>query len=156
MVMDEGSAAGVLADDLNDSEEHRRTVYALFKASDARFDGRVFVGVSSTGVYCRPVCRARMPKFENCTFYHSAAEAEAAGFRPCLLCRPELAPGMSRVDARASLARRAAELLRERCSGGESVEQLAGKLGYTDRHLRRVFADEFGVTPVQYLQPCRL
>lgn len=156
MVMDGGSAAGVLADDLNDSEEHRRTVYALFKASDARFDGRVFVGVSSTGVYCRPVCRARMPKFENCTFYHSAAEAEAAGFRPCLLCRPELAPGMSSVDARASLARRAAELLRERCSGGESVEQLAGKLGYTDRHLRRVFEGEFGVTPVQYLQTCRL
>lgn len=156
MIAVEDPTAGVLAGDLNDSEEHRRAVYALFKASDARFDGRVFVGVSSTGVYCRPVCRARMPKFENCTFYHSAAEAEAAGFRPCMLCRPELAPGLSSVDARASLARRAAALLRERCSSGESVEQLAAKLGYTDRHLRRVFEEEFGVTPVQYLQTCRL
>lgn len=156
MTAKDNGATGLLEGDLNDTEEHRRAVYALFKAGDARFDGRVFVGVSSTGVYCRPVCRVKMPKFENCTFYHSAAEAEAAGFRPCLLCRPELAPGLSSVDARVSLARRAAELLRERCSSGESVEQLAGKLGYTDRHLRRVFEDEFGVTPVQYLQTCRL
>ena len=142
--------------DFNDTEAHRRAVYALFKANDARCDGRVFVGVSSTGVYCRPVCRVRMPKFENCSFFHSAAEAEAAGFRPCMLCRPELAPGASNADARASLARRAAALLRERCSSGEGVEQLAAKLGYTDRHLRRVFEDELGVTPVQYLQTCRL
>lgn len=156
MAVKGNTVAGLLEGDLNDTEEHRRAVYALFKAGDARFDGRVFVGVSSTGVYCRPVCRVKMPKFENCTFYHSAAEAEAAGFRPCLLCRPELAPGLSSVDARASLARRAAELLRERCSSGESVEHLAGKLGYTDRHLRRVFEDEFGVTPIQYLQTCRL
>ena len=156
MAVKGNTAAGLLEGDLNDTEEHRRAVYALFKAGDARFDGRVFVGVSSTGVYCRPVCRVKMPKFENCTFYHSAAEAEAAGFRPCLLCRPELAPGLSSVDARASLARRAAELLRERCSSGESVEHLAGKLGYTARHLRRVFEDEFGVTPIQYLQTCRL
>ena len=137
MAVKDNTATGLLEGDLNDTEEHRRAVYALFKAGDERFDGRVFVGVSSTGVYCRPVCRVKMPKFENCTFYHSAAEAEAAGFRPCLLCRPELAPGLSSVDARASLARRAAELLRERCSSGESVEHLAGKLGYTDRHLRR-------------------
>ena len=146
----------LLEGDLNDTEERRRAIYALFKAGDTRIDGRVFVGVSSTGIYCRPTCRARMPKFENCTFYRSAAEAEAAGFRPCLLCRPELAPGMSIVDSRASLARRAAELLRERCSSGEGVEQLAGKLGYTDRHLRRVFEEELGVTPVRYLQTCRL
>lgn len=156
MAVKDNTATGLLEGDLNDTEEHRRAVYALFKAGDERFDGRVFVGVSSTGVYCRPVCRVKMPKFENCTFYHSAAEAEAAGFRPCMLCRPELAPGLSSADARASLARRAAELLRERCSSGESVEHLAGKLGYTDRHLRRVFEDEFGVTPVQYLQTCRL
>ena len=85
MAVKDNTATGLLEGDLNDTEEHRRAVYALFKAGDERFDGRVFVGVSSTGVYCRPVCRVKMPKFENCTFYHSAAEAEAAGFRPCLL-----------------------------------------------------------------------
>ena len=78
MAVKDNTATGLLEGDLNDTEDHRRAVYALFKAGDERFDGRVFVGVSSTGVYCRPVCRVKMPKFENCTFYHSAAEAEAA------------------------------------------------------------------------------
>lgn len=148
--------AALLEGDLNDTEAHRRALYALFAASEPRYDGRVFVGVSSTGVYCRPVCHAHMPKFENCTFFRSAAEAEAAGFRPCMLCRPELAPGVANVDARESLARRGAALLRERCSSGEGVEELAAKLGYTSRHVRRAFEDEFGVSPVQYLQTCRL
>jgi AraC family transcriptional regulator of adaptative response / DNA-3-methyladenine glycosylase II len=84
-----------------------RAWYAAFKAKDARFDGRVFMGVSSTGIYCRPVCRAKLPKAENCTFYATAAAAEQAGFRPCLICRPELAPGNAPVDAASSLARRA-------------------------------------------------
>ncbi len=87
--------------------EQKRAMYEAFKANDIRFDGRVFVGVSSTGVYCRPVCPARMPKYENCTFFASAAEAEAAGYRPCMLCRPELAPDMSISDATENLARRA-------------------------------------------------
>lgn len=152
----ESRASDLLAGDLNDTEEHRRAIYALFESGESRFDGQVFVGVSSTGVYCRPVCRVRMPKFENCAFFRTAAEAERAGYRPCMLCRPELAPGVAAVDARASLARRAAALLRERCSTGEGVETLAGRLGYTDRHLRRAFEDEFGVSPVQYLQTCRL
>lgn len=137
-------------------EASKDVLYAAFKSRDARFDGQVFVGVSSTGIYCRPVCTARLPKFENCTFFGSAAEAEAAGYRPCMTCRPETAPGLSSVDARASLARRAADYLREHCASGESLEVLAGKLGYTTRHLRRVFMDEFCVTPVQYLQTCRL
>lgn len=140
---------------LNDKAS-RHALYAAFASGDARFDGRVFVGVSSTGIYCRPVCTARMPKFENCTFYRSAAEAEAAGFRPCMICRPETAPGMAAVDAQSNLARRAAVLLREECASGESIERLAARLGYTDRHLRRAFEAEFDVTPVQYLQTCRL
>lgn len=138
------------------SPQGKRAMYEAFKASDTRFDGRVFVGVSSTGVYCRPVCHARMPKYENCTFFESAAAAEAAGYRPCMLCRPELAPGLSTTDATASLARRAAVLLRERCTSGEKVDELAARLGYTDRHLRHAFEQEFQVTPVQYLQTCRL
>ncbi len=130
--------------------------YAALKARDARFDGRFFVGVSSTGIYCRPVCRAKLPKPENCTFYATAAAAEQAGFRPCLLCRPELAPGASAMDATASLARRAARLLEDECGSGQNLRELAGRLGCTDRHLRRAFAAELCVSPVQYLQTCRL
>jgi AraC family transcriptional regulator of adaptative response / DNA-3-methyladenine glycosylase II len=133
-----------------------RGLYAAFMAGDSRFDGRYFVGVSSTGIYCRPVCRAKKPKVENCTFYSSAAEAERAGYRPCLLCRPELAPGSSIADATANLAYRAMRMLEEKCGSGQSVDDLAGRLGYTSRHLRRVFMSEYNVTPIQYLQTCRL
>ncbi|MGI6033958.1 MAG: DNA-3-methyladenine glycosylase 2 family protein [Coriobacteriales bacterium] len=142
--------------DLNHPETRKRALYAAFSSRDPRFDGRVFVGVSSTGIYCRTVCSAHMPKYENCTFFHTAAEAEAAGYRPCLRCRPEMAPGLSSIDANASLARRAAELLRENCATGLDLQTLAAKLGYTDRHLRRVFIDGYGVTPSQYVQTCRL
>ncbi len=132
------------------------SLYAAFKAKDARFDGRLFVGISSTGIYCRPVCRAKQPKAENCSFFSTAAEAEQAGYRPCLLCRPELAPGASITDASAGLAYRASRLLEESCGDGQSLDELAGRLGCTDRHLRRVFAAEYHVSPVQYLQTCRL
>lgn len=149
--------AGILAKgDLNSPEERKQALYAAFGAHDARFDGQVFVGVSSTGIYCRPVCTASLPKYGNCTFFRTAAEAEAAGFRPCMNCRPETAPGRSAADARGSLARRAAALLQAECSSGAGMEALAAKLGYTDRHLRRAFEGEFGVTPLQYLQTCRL
>lgn len=139
-----------------DLTERDDALYAAFKAKDTRFDGRFFVGISSTGVYCRPVCWARQAKRSSCTFFSSAAEAEQAGYRPCLLCRPELAPGNSLVDATSALARKAARLLEENCGNGQSLEQLAARLGCTDRHLRRVFLDEYHVTPVQYLQTCRL
>lgn len=131
-------------------------LYAAFKAKDPRFDGRFFVGISSTGIYCRPVCRAKMPKEENCSFFATAAEAEQAGYRPCLLCRPELAPGQSSADASAALARKAARLLEENCNGGLGLDELAGRLGCTARHLRRVFAGEYHVPPIRYLQTCRL
>lgn len=136
--------------------ENDNGLYAAFKAKDARFDGRFFVGISSTGIYCRPVCRARQPKPENCTFYSSAAEAEQAGYRPCLLCRPELAPGKSITDATADLVNRAARMLEENCGSGQSLEEIAGRLGCTGRHLRRAFTAEYNVSPVQYLQTCRL
>lgn len=131
-------------------------LYAAFQAKDARFDGRFFVGISTTGIYCRPVCRARKPKPENCTFYTTAAEAEQAGYRPCLLCRPEVAPGTSITDASANLVYRAARMLEKNCGNRQSLEEIAARLGYTDRHLRRVFTAEYNVSPVQYLQTCRL
>ena len=104
--------------------ERDTALYEAFKAKDTRFDGRFFVGISSTGVYCRPTCWARQAKPESCTFFASAAEAEKAGYRPCLLCRPELAPGNSLVDASSVLARKAARLLDENCGIGQSLEEL--------------------------------
>lgn len=130
--------------------------YTAFKAKDERFDGRFFVGISSTGIYCRPVCRVKMPKKENCFFYPSAAAAEAAGYRPCLKCRPELAPGLAPIDALSSLARRAALRIESDDLSDSNLPELAESLGVTDRHLRRAFRTEFGVAPVQYLQTRRL
>lgn len=130
--------------------------YEALRSKDARFDGKFFVGVSSTGIYCRSVCKAKLPKRANCTFFETAAQAEAAGYRPCLQCRPESAPGMAPVDSERALARRAARLLKEDCDSSFNMASFAGKLGYTDRHLRRAFIEEFGVSPNQYLQTCRL
>lgn len=137
-------------------QENTSALYAAFVANDARFDGHFFVGVSSTGIYCRPICRARKPKAENCTFYHTAAAAEQAGYRPCLLCRPELSPGTSMLTATTELAYRAAKLLEENCGSGENLEELAARLGCSSRHLRRVFSAEYNVSPIQYLQTYRL
>ncbi|NLO26961.1 MAG: helix-turn-helix domain-containing protein [Actinobacteria bacterium] len=130
--------------------------YRAMSARDPRFDGRFFVGVSSTGVYCRPVCRARRPKPGNCSFFPSAAAAEAAGYRPCLLCRPELAPGNAGVDASGRLAQRAAGMIEDRISNGLDLDALAQGLAVTLRHLRRVFKAEFGVSPVVFAQTQRL
>lgn len=135
--------------------------YPALLARDPRFDGLWFVGVSSTGIYCRPICRVRTPRRENCSFYASAAQAEAAGYRPCLKCRPELAPQAghapwSVMDASRTLARQAADRL-ERCDDPEaSMEQVAAALGISGRHLRRIFVAEHGVSPLQYLQTRRL
>ena len=136
--------------------------YLALKARDARFDGRFFIGVTSTGIYCRPVCKVRVPRRENCRFFNHAAKAESAGFRPCLRCRPELAPQAvvwSIQDASSILAHQAARLLDEPEAWGEtelSVENLAGKIGVSDRHLRRIFESRLGVSPMQYLQTRRL
>ncbi len=133
--------------------------YAALSARDARFDGWLYVGVTSTGIYCRPVCRVRLPRRENCRFFASAAQAEAAAFRPCLKCRPELAPralAWSTADASRTLALQAAAWLDACDDPGASVEDLAAHLGITSRHLRRIFAAEHGVTPLQYLQTRRL
>jgi len=130
--------------------------YAAMQSHDSRFDGRFFIGVSSTKVYCRPVCRVKMPMQKNCTFYPSAAAAEREGFRPCLRCRPEQAPGHAPVDASGRLAYSAAALIQEGELEECSLESLADRLGVTSRHVRRVFAAEFGVSPVEYAQTHRL
>ncbi|HZP93059.1 MAG TPA: AlkA N-terminal domain-containing protein [Burkholderiales bacterium] len=132
------------------------TCYRAVSARDARFDGRFFVGVTSTGVYCRPVCRVKTPMKKNCRFFVSAAAAEAAGFRPCLRCRPELAPGNASVDANARLAQAAAGMIETEGLNGSGVEAIARRLGVSGRHLRRVFEGEFGVAPIDFLQTQRL
>jgi AraC family transcriptional regulator of adaptative response / DNA-3-methyladenine glycosylase II len=133
-----------------------RTCYRALRARDARFDGRFFVAVSSTRIYCRPVCTVRPPKRENCRFFPSAAAAEASGYRPCLRCRPELAPGNASVDATTRLAQAAANMMEDRALEKEGLDQLAARLGVTDRHLRRAFGAEFGVSPVEFAQTQRL
>ncbi len=130
--------------------------YRAHRSRDARFDGRFFTAVRSTRIYCRPVCTAPLPKRENCSFFPSAAAAEGAGFRPCLRCRPELAPGLASVDASARLARAAANLIDDGALADANLASLASQLGVTDRHLRRVFEAEFGVTPIAYAQTARL
>ncbi|MFN9474334.1 DNA-3-methyladenine glycosylase 2 family protein [Acidovorax sp.] len=138
--------------------------YLALQTRDARFDGRFFTGVTSTGIYCRPVCSVRTPRRENCRFFAMAAQAESAGFRPCLRCRPELAPqslAWSVQDATDILVRQAVRLLDApegwaRDSQGATVARLAERLGVSDRHLRRIFEAALGVSPLQYLQTRRL
>ncbi|WOP14644.1 AlkA N-terminal domain-containing protein [Ottowia sp. SB7-C50] len=136
--------------------------YRAVAAHDARFDGAFFIGVTSTGIYCRPVCRVKTPRRENCRFFTHASQAEGAGFRPCLRCRPEFAPqtlAWSAQDASALLAQHAARLLDSPDAWGDDVPSVAGlaaRLGVSDRHLRRVFEAELGVSPMDWLQTRRL
>jgi len=132
--------------------------YLALKARDARFDGRLFVGVTSTGIYCRPICRVKTPRRENCRFFTSAAQAEVAAFRPCLKCRPEIAPGLSAMDSSATLAQTAARWLDAAVGAGSapSLAALAAHLGVTDRHLRRIFQAEHGVSPRDHVATQRL
>ena len=133
-------------------------LYAAMLARDARFDGRLFVGVTSTGIYCRPVCRVRTPQRRNCRFFANAPLAEAAGFRPCLRCRPELAPGLALIDSPQALAADAARQIDAAVAEGQDLylPQVAARLGVTDRHLRRIFQAAFGVSPLDYLSTRRL
>jgi AraC family transcriptional regulator, regulatory protein of adaptative response / DNA-3-methyladenine glycosylase II len=131
------------------------SAYRALLSRDRRFDGHFFVAVRTTGIYCRPVCRVRAPKPSSCRFYATAAAAEAGGFRPCLRCRPERAPGVSLIDSPEALASAAARLL-ESGLGNDGIEPVAARLGITDRHLRRIFLARFGVTPVAYAQTQRL
>ncbi|MDR3231126.1 MAG: helix-turn-helix domain-containing protein [Synergistaceae bacterium] len=129
-------------------------LYEVLKNRDRRFDGRFFFGVTSTGIYCRPGCPARRPKRENCRFFESAAAAEKAGFRPCLRCRPELSPGETGASPEERLSVLASRALQQ--ADGAGVDEIAASLGVSERHLRRVFASRYGVSPVQYARTFRL
>lgn len=130
--------------------------YRALSARDSRFDGRFFVGVTTTGIYCRPVCRARTPRRDRCTFYASMFEAERAGFRACLRCKPELAPGLASIDAVLSLAERGSRAIERGFLNERSVPELAAELGVTDRQLRRAMVTSFGLSPVELAEAHRL
>ncbi|HSU58086.1 MAG TPA: AlkA N-terminal domain-containing protein, partial [Bryobacteraceae bacterium] len=121
--------------------------YRALQTRDSRFDGRLFVGVTSTGIYCRPICPARTPKFENCRFFTSAMAAQTAGFRPCLRCRPETAPDLASWRGTSNSVSRALALIAEGALENAAVDLLAGRLGIGGRQLRRLFKQHLGTTP---------
>src|SRR6266576_1054537 len=135
-----------------------KTCYRALQSRDARFDGLIFVGVTSTGIYCRPICPARTPKSENCRFYRSAAAAQEAGFRPCLRCRPESAPDWSSWRGTSNTVSRALALIAEGGLDreGSGVEALADRLGIGERQLRRLFLQHLGASPVSVAQTRRV
>src|ERR687897_804216 len=116
-------------------------------ARDPRFDGIFFVGITTTRIYCRPICPARVSYHDRRRFFESAASAERAGFRPCLRCRPELAPGRALCDAVPRLAEAAARRIAAGALNGRGLERLAGDLGVSGRQLRRAMQQELGVSP---------
>ncbi len=132
------------------------TCYRALCARDLRFDGLLFVGVTTTGVYCRPICPARTPARARCEFFARAAEAERAGYRACLRCRPELAPGLSPIDSLPRLVRAALSHIDDGFLNQRSVEELGAALGVSGRHLRRALEAELGVSPLQLAQTRRL
>ena len=132
------------------------TCYEAIRSRDARFDGLFFVGVTSTGIYCRPVCPARTPMRKNTRFFRHAAEAEAAGLRPCLKCRPETAPGTPAWAGTSTTVSRGLRLIAEHLQDELSVAELAARLGVTDRHLRRLFQEHLGASPVAVAQLYRV
>src|SRR5262249_33264922 len=134
-----------------------RRRYKALVARDRRFDGVFFAGVTSTGIYCRPVCPAKTPKEANCRFFASPQEAEQAGFRPCLRCRPELAPGHGRVDAAQRVAHAIVRRLEEGGFDEEAgLEAVAAQFGLSSRQIRRIVQQELGTAPLQLLLTRRL
>jgi AraC family transcriptional regulator of adaptative response / DNA-3-methyladenine glycosylase II len=123
---------------------------------DARFDGQFFIGVRTTGIYCRPICPANSPKSENISFYPTAASAGEAGFRPCLRCRPECAPGTPAWHGTSTTVRRGLRLIANGALDEGNIEQLADRLGVTSRHLRRLFTQHLGASPLSVAHTQRL
>jgi AraC family transcriptional regulator, regulatory protein of adaptative response / DNA-3-methyladenine glycosylase II len=136
----------------------RDACYRALQTRDPRFDGRLFVGVTSTGIYCRPVCPARTPKLEHCRFFSSAAAAQDARFRPCLRCRPETAPDCASWRGTSNTVSRALALIADGAldGGAGSVDALAERLGVGERQMRRLFQQHLGASPVAVAQTRRV
>ena len=136
----------------------RSICYRALESRDPRFDGLLFVGVTSTGIYCRPVCPARTPLFRHCRFFGSAAAAQEAGFRPCLRCRPETAPDLASWRGTSNTVSRALALIADGALDGTraSVDKLSERLGVGERQLRRLFLRHLGASPVAVAQNRRV
>jgi AraC family transcriptional regulator, regulatory protein of adaptative response / DNA-3-methyladenine glycosylase II len=136
----------------------REICYRALQSRDARFDGLLFVGVTSTGIYCRPICPARTAKFANCRFFGSAAAAQEAGFRPCLRCRPETAPDLASWRGTSNTVSRALALIADGALDERvaSVDTLAERLGMGERQLRRLFQQHLGASPISVAQTRRV
>jgi len=130
--------------------------YQALTSRDVRFDGVFYVGVTSTGIYCRPICPVKAPRQENCVFFDSAEAAEKASFRPCLRCRPELAPGNAPVDNAHRIAGLLVQRIDESEEDGESLFNIARQLGISARQLRRIVQQQLGVSPRELKRTRRL
>ena len=131
--------------------------YNALIACDPRFDGLFFVGVSSTGIYCRSVCPARKPHRDKCTFFPNAASAERDGYRPCLRCRPELAPSQSPFDSsKAIVPGIISRIQAGALNNNSNLETFASEFDLNSRQILRLLLQEAGVTPIEYAQTCRL
>ena len=130
--------------------------YRAFRTRDARFDGRLFSGVRTTGIYCRPICPARTPKRENMSFYTTAVAAQAAGFRPCLRCRPETAPELAAWRGTSNTVSRALALIDTGALDEDGLDCLASRLGVGERQLRRLFRQHLGASPISVAQTRRV
>ncbi len=130
--------------------------YRALRTRDARFDGRFFTAVRSTGIYCRPICPARTPRRENCIFVPCAAAAQEQGYRPCLRCRPEASPGTPAWLGTSATVSRALRLIADGVLDNGGVEELSERLGVGDRHLRRLFMQHLGASPVAVAQTRRI
>src|SRR5437660_1983698 len=136
---------------------NNHAAYRALTSRDPRFDGILFVGVTSTGVYCRPICPVKTPMQKNCRFFENAFAAEKALFRPCLRCRPELAPGQAPIDN----SNRVAHLITRRIDEGlidegAGLEEIAAEFGMSSRQLRRIVQKELGGSPIELMQTRRL
>jgi AraC family transcriptional regulator, regulatory protein of adaptative response / DNA-3-methyladenine glycosylase II len=143
-------------DDARAMDMDRTACYRAISTRDARFDGRLFVGVKTTGIYCRPICPARTPNFANVSFYPSAAAAQEAGFRPCLRCRPETSPDLAFWRGTTNTVSRALALIEAGGLDEADVENLANRLGVGARQLRRLFRQHVGASPVAVAQTRRV
>jgi AraC family transcriptional regulator, regulatory protein of adaptative response / DNA-3-methyladenine glycosylase II len=130
--------------------------YDALSARDRRFDGVFFVAVKTTKVYCRPICPSRRPQKQHCEFFRLAAAAEVAGYRPCLRCRPELAPGNAPIDSQQKVVGAALRYLDRMEEASQSIPDLANTFRFSDRHFRRMLKKQLGVSPIQLMQTRRL
>lgn len=132
------------------------TCYKIIQKQDERYDGYFYTAVKSTGIYCRPICKVPAPKSENCVFYHSAEACEEAGFRPCLRCRPELAPEYSEFKAKDSLLEQLIRYFENQNYVTGIIEKSQDVFGISVRHIHRLFKEILGVSPIRYILTRRL